>query len=238
MLARTCAQALLFLVLACGLSFAYEDNDAKWMPHGELVNLIPGKYVLAVFTDAEPEGTLDKDGYMRSLERLQQATDARVIQMAIYDKGKKPGQGVRAVAELILGQEEPTLPFTEALGERTSYSFEKYMAYTIPPDELFTAYADKPEEAEKLYRGHPLILDMPYTQGIELDARERPTIHIQGEGSDMLDIVIRLDPDDPFLPNIRQGSSVIVRGFARGYERPSVIMEAEVIMLDGETRPE
>jgi hypothetical protein len=235
MLVRACAQALLLLVLTCGLSFADETRDAELERSASVTNVIPGKYALAIFMDAEPETDLDKDAYLRVLHKLQQEAGVRVMQMAVYDSGKRPGEGVRAVAELILGQEEPTVAFTEARSERMSRSFEKYMTYTVNPGELFDAYVEGGDKAA-LYKNQPLIVDVPIMERLEKDAQGRPYIHIRGEGSDMLDLVILLDPDDPFLPQIYPGSSVIVRGFAVGYERPSVIMPAEVIMVNGETR--
>lgn len=237
MLARICAQVLLLLILTCGLSFADEAKIADLERSAAIINLVQGKYALVQFMDAEPEESLDKEAYMGALERIQQELSVQVIQMAIYDKGKRPGEGVRAVAELIRGQEEPTLAFTEPIGERTSRSFEKYMTYTVLPDELFYAFYRNREDAEKLYKDRPLIIDMPYTQGIERDEQDRPILHIQGTGSDIVDIIILLDPDDPFISNVMSGGSVIVRGFVRGYERPSVFMQAEIIMVDGETRP-
>ena len=61
MLARTCALALLLLILACGTSFADETSDAELLRSAKVTNLSPEKDALVVCMDAEPEGVLDQE---------------------------------------------------------------------------------------------------------------------------------------------------------------------------------
>lgn len=124
----------------------------------QVVNHIPERYALLMITGVEPDSPLDKEAIEKLFEEKFKEADVEQMQLAIYNQGSKPGDGVRAFGEKRKDKSVEVIGFQEIPKEKISISgklMEGLMCYDTTPKEIWNAYNDNSageREAQKALR--------------------------------------------------------------------------------------
>lgn len=107
----------------------------------QVVNHIPERYALLMITGVEPDSPLDKEAIEKLFEEKFKEADVEQMQLAIYNQGSKPGDGVRAFGEKRKDKSVEVIGFQEIPKEKISISgklMEGLMGYDTTPKEIGT----------------------------------------------------------------------------------------------------
>lgn len=200
------------------------------------MNLIPERYALLMMTDAEPDQPLDKKKILEIVNATFKKLDVAQLQWAVYDKGKKPGDGVRAFGEKRKNKNAEVIEYIECTGEYAVLQgkwMENAIGYQPSPKELYNAYSDNEVVADEDFKGKPILLQIKVPK-VAKDPFGKPYIQVAADKTGMFGVHIYLDSKDPFLRKIKRGSQILVRGVTRGFVMQSVVLDG-VILSDGKS---
>jgi len=232
----TCLACVGFL---CVTAAAYA-LDAK------LTNVIPKRYALLVITGAEPGQPLDKEAVLALAKEQFEKADVKQFQWAVYDKGKKFGDGLRALGEMYK-ERIKAIEFHEIQENEivTGKDAENMLCYITTPRELYEAYSDNEVVADDDFKGKLVCLSKIKVPQVAKDAFDRPYISIDIDKYGAHTLHIYLDKKDPFLREIKRGSIIDVRGYPKRFVMQSVMMDGAIVssasgnsvLLDGKVVP-
>lgn len=218
----------LYAFLAFGITVPAFAAEMK------IVNLIPERYATLLITGVEPDKTLDKDAILKIAKEQFKNADVEQFQYVIYDMGKKPGDGMRAYGEMRKNKNVRISEFSEVKGkdaqekEKLGKFFENFIGYQAKPAELHSAYSDNEVVADEDFKGKPILLQIK-VPSVAKDALGDPYIKVDIERYGLSGVQIFLDKKDPFLRRIKKGSTIVIKGYPRGFIMQSVIIDGKVI---------
>lgn len=203
---------ILNVLLYSSVSFAY-----KW----EVKESIPKRYMLIIVSDADPKKPLDQE-FIRSIARKANESTYEQLQIAIYNKGKKFGTGMRALG-VRLGT-GANIVFHEEAGNRISE--EHYLGYLAVSSHMFLDYLNNTEAAEKIYKKDAFLLSLDITT-LAYDSSKNP--YVEGDiGTGSHTIKVYVNKKDPLLKKIQLGGSIFLRGKVKGLVGDTLVIEGKI----------
>ena len=195
-----------------------------------ITDVIPGHYSRITVRGADPSKPLDRKALTNLIDVELAKRDVTYMQLAVYDKGKKEGNGVRALVERFKNPGMPPKPFFEAANAEQGKIVEKTIGYRTSHYEAFNAYKRNIVVAEEAFNGKTLILDASIGD-IAKDASGKPYLQLALDPTMTTGARIYVSLNDPFLRRLRPMSSVILRAVPTGFVNDNIIMKGEVVHL-------
>lgn len=196
----------------------------------KILNHIPERYILVVFSDEDPWKPLNKEKIIASARKQLEDADVEQCQFVVYDKGKKIGDGMRAMGEMwkehadTINWEEPT--------ENRGKFLEECLGYTTTPRDLYMAYKENEVVADDDFKGK-IVLFETSVERVSKDFFGNPYLNIAVDEYGIFGLHVFLDSKDPFLRKIRKGSTVVIHGKPKGFIVEDVILDGKIIMGEG-----
>lgn len=203
-----------YLLILCALLSA---TAYAWETIGE--NYVPGRYIQISFLNAIPSAKLDKDTIVKNFIEECRSADVDQCQLAVYDKGKRRGEGIRAVGSLkkFGGKLDlKGMKYQEADNVNIGRLFENSLGYEVTQQEMksvYDAYIKNPAEAEPVFRGIPLQIHFRFVPGLGKTEYATPLLEIsdQSEYKEMfsgMQLRFNFSAIDPLLKQVRPGSDI------------------------------
>lgn len=214
------------LIFACVMGMALFAGPVM-AANVSIVNVIPDRYALLKITDANPGEALDKDAILKFFNEEFEKAKVEHMQFVIYDKGKKEGDGVRALGELVKNS-DAGVRYEEPKSQELEKVFEKIIGYNITPEELHSIYSDNEVVADEDFKGKSILIEITVPQ-VSKDAFDKPYIKVPVDKHGFSGLHIYIDKKDPFLRKIKKGSQIFVRGYPKGFVMKDVVLDGIII---------
>ena len=194
----------------------------------------PEAYTLLVFTGADPAKPLPRDTIIKVVDRLYAKEPVNTVQIAVYDAGKKLGDGLRAYGK----KHRPPTPLKNELLEVTSKEDaiyrELWCGYPTTPAGLGFSYASNEVVADEVYTGNPVIIESRSTPGVRKNENGQPYMLFPRDAPDEYPVLLLLNINDPGLRKVGFTSKIAVRGYPRGVENGQVVVDNCTIIIPPE----
>ena len=195
-----------------------------------ITDVIPGHYSRITIRGADPAKPLDRKALTNLIDAELAKRDVNYMQLAVYDRGKKEGNGVRALVERFKGSGDIPKPFFEAANAEQGKIAEKTIGYNFFHLDLYKEYKRNIVVAEETFNEKTLILDTLIT-AIAKDTSGKPYIYLSAGAPQKTGLHIYISPKDPFLRKLEPWSSVVIRAVPIGFVNDNIIMKGEVVHL-------
>ena len=221
------------LYISMLLVFLWGSRAAWAAEKVEIINHIPERYALLVFSEVDPAATLNQENFQAQAQEALDRLGVEQLQFVVYDRGKKLGDECRAYGTLRKDKsikiKKPYMEFSAE--EPMGRIINDYFGYNTTPQELYTAYTDNEVVADEDFKGKPVILDIEVPQ-VSKDILGNPYIAVPVDEYGIFGLQIMIDKKDPFLRKIKKGTAVLVRAFPKGLTMNNVILDGYVVQTD------
>lgn len=189
----------------------------------ELVYEIPGFYAQYRIVGQDRYSPVNVYGIVEFLEKKMAETDLDMVQVVVYDQGRKPGQGARLLACIGKNLDQIYVDDEERFGRDT---VEKMACYWASPKILHDLYTrNGKEEADKLFKDQPVMcFGNSVKMEDNLNQGRKVTVNL-GSGS----VVLNISADDYLLPYFKEGDSIAFQGMVRNYAAGVLMLDAEIV---------
>jgi len=214
------------------LFFAFPAPAASL--HWEGVMYTPGKYRLLIFTGVDPAKPLPKDAIIKVVNDVFSEDPVNNLQFAVYDAGKKTGDGLRAYGRKSGSLKGQPLDLSEASSKEDAIYRELLCGIPVTPAGLGFTYANNEVVADDKYTGKPAIVYVGSTPGVRKNENGQPYMLFPRDASNEYPVLLLLNINDPGLRKVGFTSKIAVRGYPRGVENDQVVVDNCTIIIPPE----
>lgn len=197
---------------------------------GTIVNHIPERYALLAITGAAPGEPLSKDLILKAAQEQFAKLGVEQMQFAVWDEGKKQGDGLRAFGELGKADDRELADYVEVTDVDKGKLAEKFLAYQIEPKDLWKAYDDNEVVADEDFKGKPVAF-VTVISGVSKDAMNKPYIKVPVDQTGIYGLHVYLSMDDPNIRKIKKGAKVAIRAIPQKFVIKNVMLNGEIVMI-------
>lgn len=193
-------------------------------------NLIPGHFVQITFSNVDPKAPLDQKSIYRAFEQECAATNANECVLAVYDQGKKPGDGIRAWSYREK-QRKSTDVFLEARSADAGKVIESWLGYFVTIGEIYEAYSEDEFGTNAALDNIPLIFSLN-VQKVGLDSWGEPYIETMPDRAGHPAARLFFDVRDPIFKKIHKDSRIVANCVSAGLSEGQALMECYMVQSD------
>lgn len=214
-------------VLVCLVTLLCPVNSQAW--EMEKIEVIPERFGILKVTGMDPEEALPEKELMEALKKYFEESGLEQIYLAIYDKGAREGQGVRGIS--MLQVPDIKMPFYDATDSPgIGIIFENFIGYNINVGELYEMYIDNEFAADELFAGKPLLFEF-IAPGVSKSYSGIPYIEARKIDNGLANLRFEFSPDDPFIRQVKRGTSIVVNASPQRMIGRSLYMDAKIVMI-------